>query len=491
MKTFITNHKKLLGMELTEDLNELHGTWAENHQVEEYSYESQCNEQLKQTPDWVSNKDISKDYLKVFIAGSKILSVQRNILRAVLMKQQGLFNLMIEAKTFEDFPNSLIVGGAQNTLYNKYISREADIVVFVLDEHIGGFTKQEFDVAYKNFVQSKRPYIFIYSKRVKDYINVSINQFKKELSSIHQYYIEYDNDKELEYYFEKSITEYLIKTYFNDRVRSPKEQIGFEIACQNLSTILISCLNVIDELGYIIKNLSINWEKFLLESSSNPVKENILICKEKLLNALNHYLDKERRISKIYPPSKISLSKGDIELLASQVKDIPEITELPLMYSNIFNIALEPFRAIQDYLLDAAPPLLKRRIINFNIQGFFFLANAFFYTLLEYFTQLPKGSQKNLKEFQNRWLFYPKNISINLPPDEYERFSKREFDEYEKNIIKLKAVIEHQDNELDKLKLKIDEIIKPQLNLLLQYCPSCGSQLIGDELFCTQCGKKL
>ena len=57
--------------------------------------------------------------LKVFIAGSKVLSEQRNILRAVLMRQQGLFNIMIEAKTFEDFADSLVDGGAQKTLYNK------------------------------------------------------------------------------------------------------------------------------------------------------------------------------------------------------------------------------------------------------------------------------------------------------------------------------------------------------------------------------------
>ena len=45
---------------------------------------------------------------KVFIAGSKDLSDQRNILRAVLMRKQVEFNVMIETKTFEDFSDALI-----------------------------------------------------------------------------------------------------------------------------------------------------------------------------------------------------------------------------------------------------------------------------------------------------------------------------------------------------------------------------------------------
>ena len=79
---------------------------------------------------------------KVFIAGSKDLSDQRNILRAVLMRKQVEFNVMIETKTFEDFSDALITGGAQETLYNKYISDEANIIVFVLDNRIGGITKK-------------------------------------------------------------------------------------------------------------------------------------------------------------------------------------------------------------------------------------------------------------------------------------------------------------------------------------------------------------
>ena len=437
----------------------------------------------------MKNRKINKNQLKVFIAGSKVLEVQRNILRAVLMRQQSLCSVMIEAKTFEDFSDSLIEGGAQKTLYNKYISCEADIVVFVLDGLIGGFTKEEFDVAYKSYTQSKHPKIFIYCK--KEGKSISIDKFKEELNSMHQYYTEYVDDKELERLFEKSINEYIINERLKIGLRPPKEQIAFELACQELSNTLISCLNVIDQLGCIVKGLSISWDKFLIEYRGALTEERKLICKGELLRALEHYLDEEQRISKIFPPSKILISKDCIELLASQVDRVSEVTMLPSMYSTYFDNVLDSFKAIQAYLSDVSPSAQKSRSINLNLQGFFYLVNGIFYTLLVYLTQLPEEHQKNLKECQMRWQILPKNISINLPPDEYERFAEREFDEYEKNLIRLEAVVESQYEEHEISKQQIDAMVKAQLDSSIHYCSYCGYKLGGNEMYCPQCGKNL
>lgn len=90
---------------------------------------------------------MEKERLRIFIAGSKALSEQRKILRAVLSQLQNMFNVMIEARTYEDFPDSLVDGGRQAD-YNKYIANEAEIVAFVFDSKVGGITKKEFDVAW-------------------------------------------------------------------------------------------------------------------------------------------------------------------------------------------------------------------------------------------------------------------------------------------------------------------------------------------------------
>lgn len=394
--------------------------------------------------------------LKVFIAGSKVLSEQRNILRAVLMRQQGLFNIMIEAKTFEEFSDSLIDGGAQKTLYNKYIASEADIVVFVLDGSVGGFTKEEFYVAYNNYLLYKRPLIYVYCRQGEGATNIM--EFKNELASRHQYYTEYADNMELERLFEKSINEYLINTFFIGCIRTPKEQVAFDLACQRLSNMLVSCLNVINELGEIITELNAGWNKFKVEYHSAPNQESQIMCKDELLRGLEHYLNEFQRISRIYPPSSISISEEHIELLASQVKDISEIVMLPTLYSTYFDDALAPFKALQDYLTDMTSSVLKGKMIDLHFNGFYNLANAFFYTSLVYLSQLPEEYQKNLKETQTWWKIFPKNISVNLPIDEYERFAKREFDEYEKRLIELKTVLAVQDEELDNLKRQIDAV---------------------------------
>ncbi|MBR2129065.1 MAG: hypothetical protein IJ940_09415 [Bacteroidales bacterium] len=168
---------------------------------------------------------MSTNQLKVFIAGSKRLSKQRDMFRAVLMKLQSLFDVTIQAMTYEDFSDAVVSGGQQKTLYNKYISSEADIVVFVLDGRIGVYTKQEFDVAYKSYMQRKYPKIFIYCKMDNNGTDTNIVEFKKDLDSKQQYYTEYTDTKHLEEVFKNSITDYLVKTL----LKKPKTQLHFSL----------------------------------------------------------------------------------------------------------------------------------------------------------------------------------------------------------------------------------------------------------------------
>lgn len=76
------------------------------------------------------------------------------------MEQQNRFNCSIEAKTFEDFSDSLVVGGRQAD-YNRYIANEADVVAFIFDSTVGGITLEEFDIAYRSYESSKHPQIYV------------------------------------------------------------------------------------------------------------------------------------------------------------------------------------------------------------------------------------------------------------------------------------------------------------------------------------------
>lgn len=156
---------------------------------------------------------MGKSKLQIFIAGSKVLVEQRRIFRSVLMELQTLFNHMIEAKTFEDFSDSLIQGGRQ-TDYNNYIANEADIVAFIFDSNVGGITREEFDVAYHSFENNKRPNIYVYCRNVESKTNQDIETLKEHLNSLGQYYTEYTNNENLQNLFKNSINKFLIDNNF-------------------------------------------------------------------------------------------------------------------------------------------------------------------------------------------------------------------------------------------------------------------------------------
>ena len=65
------------------------------------------------------------------------------------------------------------------------------------------------------------------------------------------------------------------------------------------------------------------------------------------------------------------------------------------------------------------------------------------------------------------------------------------FDEYEKIIIELNAVLEAHDDEIEQLKMQIDKVQKSQQQQLKNYCQYCGSKITGSEKYCPNCGQKL
>lgn len=153
---------------------------------------------------------ISNNKLKCFIAGSKALEKQRIIFRSVLSKMQNLWDITIEAKTFEDFSTTLSEEGRQAD-YNNYIANEADIAAFIFDSHVGGITLKEFEVAHESFKTKKRPEILVYCKKDNESINLDIEKLKEKLNQLRQYYIEYTDDTELGELFEKHINHFFVE----------------------------------------------------------------------------------------------------------------------------------------------------------------------------------------------------------------------------------------------------------------------------------------
>ena len=142
--------------------------------------------------------------IKVFIAGSKSLTVERDAIRSVLqiLSNNNTKKVLIRPYTYEEFKTSLSQEGRQKE-YNRFIQNEADYVIFVLDGTIGGITLDEFTVAWKTFMSKKRPSIFVYHKPSAT-ISPDIQKVIDKINQCGQYYTEYSDIENLKLKIENS-----------------------------------------------------------------------------------------------------------------------------------------------------------------------------------------------------------------------------------------------------------------------------------------------
>lgn len=110
----------------------------------------------------------SQNIIKIFIAGSLKLGRERDALRSVIsiMYNKWQFHdFKILSYTFEDFSNKFKADGGQQTSYDEFIENEADWAVFVLDGHVGGITRSEFNKALAAHKKTGKPNILALQKR--------------------------------------------------------------------------------------------------------------------------------------------------------------------------------------------------------------------------------------------------------------------------------------------------------------------------------------
>lgn len=70
-------------------------------------------------------------------------------------------------KDYSDLTRN-VVSGKHQDVYNRYIEREAQIALFILDGKIGNITKQEIDVAVASTKKSHHPIVYIYGINIQD-----------------------------------------------------------------------------------------------------------------------------------------------------------------------------------------------------------------------------------------------------------------------------------------------------------------------------------
>lgn len=96
--------------------------------------------------------------IKIFVAGSKELVQERNYIKILANDLNSAYNdsdVVLTIHSYEHFNDKQIE-------YNNFIENESDLVIFILDDHIGGKTEEEFLKATYALEKSNRPEVIVF-----------------------------------------------------------------------------------------------------------------------------------------------------------------------------------------------------------------------------------------------------------------------------------------------------------------------------------------
>lgn len=148
-----------------------------------------------------------------FVAGSKKLSKERDMFKAVALELQCYYRQLrgirceLDMVTFESF-NYIAGDDAKQEEYNRHIREVADVVFFVFDGDVGGITKSEFEVAANSYTQNKKPKIGVFTK-LGATNNHEIEDLKNCVDTLNQYWCEYKDDEDLKQKIKAEISLYI------------------------------------------------------------------------------------------------------------------------------------------------------------------------------------------------------------------------------------------------------------------------------------------
>lgn len=149
--------------------------------------------------------------IKLFIAGSKSLSIERNALCRELMiiSNRSTKHYLLTGVSYEDFDTSFTPQGRQDE-YNRFITDEADYVIFILDQTIGQSTHLELELAIDSYKKKNRPIINVYYREPKgnETLGEDVQNAIDLINMNHQYYVPYKDVEDLRLKFALSFSRY-------------------------------------------------------------------------------------------------------------------------------------------------------------------------------------------------------------------------------------------------------------------------------------------
>ena len=154
----------------------------------------------------LDSRDRNLNVISIFLASSEELKADRNEVEIWINREnkrlieKGFF---VKLNLWEDFLDAISKTRLQDE-YNKAIE-DCDIFISLFKTKVGRFTKEEFEVAYRNFLESEKPrYIYTYFRddqislseiNLEDLIN--LNAFKNKLGELGHFYTSYTSTEDL------------------------------------------------------------------------------------------------------------------------------------------------------------------------------------------------------------------------------------------------------------------------------------------------------
>ena len=143
--------------------------------------------------------------IKIFLASSAELEEERQILKQLFYDETKKYinkNIFLDLVIWEDIKLAFYGDSRQDYFNEKML--KCDVVIFLFWKKVGDFTKEEFDLAYKNFKEGKKPYyLYVYFKSGKVDIDeideeiLKIRDLKKEIAEAVQIDNEFKSKEDL------------------------------------------------------------------------------------------------------------------------------------------------------------------------------------------------------------------------------------------------------------------------------------------------------
>ncbi len=183
-----------------------------------------------------------KRTVKIFIACAKELKEQRDKIKALandLSVEYRPLGVVIDIRSYENF-------GDEQTVYNSFIEREADVVLFVLDGCIGVRTEEELILASQCLRTNRHPEVMAFVRKDggREIDMAHIEGLMR--GALDRYYVEYKDDIQL-----ASLVKDRLRKYITRRPKSFASTLWAYFRHNKLSMSIIASLIVVSVVSWI------------------------------------------------------------------------------------------------------------------------------------------------------------------------------------------------------------------------------------------------